>query len=489
MPSSLPRSTPADQGVDPAAILSFLDALDERSDIEMHSLMVVRHGHVVAEGWWEPYSADRPQLLYSLSKSFTSTAAAFAQAEGLLDLDDTVISHFPEFAADITDPRSRSMKIRHVASMASGHTRETLPEALARDRDEPVRGFLLTPPDRDPGTVFAYNQPCTYTLASVVQRNAGMSLTRYLRPRLFDPLGIGPVGWHTFPPGRQQGFSGLHARTEDIAKLGLLYLQQGRWAGTQLIPREWVAEATSAQVANAQQQSQPDWQQGYGFQFWTSRHGYRGDGAFGQFCVILPGQDTVIVTTAYTFEMQAMLDAMWTRLLPGLGVASSAAGPAQDKLSARLAGLSLPGRDGARAPGDWGPWTGGAFAVAASREADAEGPPFALPAATFVTSVEVAQRAGGWEISLIEAGNALTFPVGTGTWTIAEPADRHGAVIPVAASGGWADDQTLRAEVIFLETPHRIDLTCSLPGRTAEVLWRHPPLTPSKLQHLHCPAE
>src|SRR5579863_4017474 len=346
MPSSLPRSTPADEGVDPAAILTLLDALDERPDIEMHSLMVMVHGRVVAEGWWAPYSAGRPQLLYSLSKSFTATAAAFAQAEGLLDLDDTVVSHFAEFAADITDPRSRSMKIRHVASMASGHTGETLPEALARDNEEPVRGFLLTPPDRDPGTVFAYNQPCTYTLASVVQRNAGMSLARYLRPRLFDPLGIGHVGWHTFPPGREQGFSGLHARTEDIAKLGLLYLQRGRWAGTQLIPAEWVAEATKAHVANPQQPN-PDWQQGYGFQFWMSRHGYRGDGAFGQFCVILPGQDTVIVTTAYTFEMQAMLDAMWTRLLPGLGVVSPAAGPAQDKLSARLAGLSLPGREGA----------------------------------------------------------------------------------------------------------------------------------------------
>jgi CubicO group peptidase (beta-lactamase class C family) len=220
MPSSLPRSTPADQRVDPAAILSFLDAVDERPDIEMHSLMVVRHGQVVAEGWWAPYSAERPQLLYSLSKSFTSTAAAFAQAEGLLDLDDAVVSHFAEFAADITDPRSRSVKVRHVASMAAGHTREMLTEAIMRDPEEPVRGFLLIPPDREPGTVFAYSQPCTYALASIIQRNAGMPLTRYLRPRLFDPLGIGHVGWHTFPPGREQGFSGLYARTEDIASSG-----------------------------------------------------------------------------------------------------------------------------------------------------------------------------------------------------------------------------------------------------------------------------
>src|SRR5215469_3946661 len=135
MPSSLPRGRPADQRVDPAAILSFLDALEERPDIEMHSLMVVRHGRVVAEGWWAPYSAGRPHLLYSLSKSFTSTAAAFAQAEGLLDLDDPVVGHFGEFAAEITDARTRSVRIRHVAAMASGHTREMMPEAVGRDRD------------------------------------------------------------------------------------------------------------------------------------------------------------------------------------------------------------------------------------------------------------------------------------------------------------------------------------------------------------------
>jgi CubicO group peptidase (beta-lactamase class C family) len=486
MPSSLPRSRPADQGVDPAAILRFLDALDERPDIEMHSLMVLRHGQVVAEGWWAPYSAGRPHLLYSLSKSFTSTAAAFAQAEGLLELDDTVVSHFGEFAADVTDPRSRSMKVRHIASMAAGHNREILGEALERDPEEPVRGFLLIPPDRDPGTVFAYSQPCTYTLASIIQRNAGMSLTRYLRPRLFDPLGIGHVGWHTFPPGREQGFSGLHARTEDIAKLGLLYLQQGRWEGAQLIPPEWVAEATSEQISSAGEPSS-DWGQGYGYQFWMSRHGYRGDGAFGQFCVILPEQDAVIVTTAYTLDMQAVLDAMWTHLLPGLGTTAPGTAAAHDQLSARLARLELPACPGATAPADRGSWTG-TFTVAASTAGPQAQPHlFSLEVQPFLTSIEVAPLAGDWQLSLIEPDNALTFPVGTGGWTVSEHADRRGETIPVAASGGWLDGETLRVEVIFLETPHRMDITCSLPGRTAEAVWRHPPLTPSKLRQLHCP--
>jgi len=488
MMTSLPRSTPADQQVDPAAILRFLDVVDGRPDIEMHSLMVVRHGQVIAEGWWAPYTADRPQLLYSLSKSFTSTAAAFAQAEGLFDLGDPVVAHFPEFEADITDPRSRAMKIRHVASMASGHTGETLGEALARDPGDLVRGFLLTPPDRDPGTVFAYNQPCTYTLASIVQRHAGMPMTEYLRPRLFDPLGIGRVGWQARPPGRELGFTGLHARTEDIAKLGQLYLQRGKWDGVQLIGEEWAAAATSKQIDNPGE-ANTDWSQGYGFQFWMARHGYRGDGAFGQFCVVLPEHDTVVATTAYTWQMQAMLDEMWEHLLPGLGAAAPQNGPAQEKLSARLGGLALPACAAAAAPADWSVWAGEPFTVAGAGAAEekATGVVFGTEVRPTLTAVRAAPAAEGWQISLIERSNELTLPVGSGTWAVSAPADSSGDTIPVAASGGWLDDHTLRAEIIFLETPHRMDITCSLPERGATALWRHPPLTRSKLNDLRCP--
>ena len=146
MASSLPRGAPEDQQVDPAAILRFLDAVEDHPGVEMHSLMVLRHGHVVAEGWWAPYSAERPQLLYSLSKSFTSTAVAFAQAEGLLDLDDTVISHFAEFAADITDPRSRSVKVRHVeADQQPGRAQPRLAAGL-----RPHRPGRVAPPTARP---------------------------------------------------------------------------------------------------------------------------------------------------------------------------------------------------------------------------------------------------------------------------------------------------------------------------------------------------
>jgi len=444
----------------------------------MHSVMLVRHGHVVAEGWWSPYSADRPQLLYSLSKSFTSTAASFAAAEGLLDLDDTVVSHFPEFDADITDPGSRAMRIRHIAAMASGHEQETWGAAVAMDAREPVRGFLLIPPDRPPGTVFAYNQPCTYSLASIIQREAGMPLTQYLRPRLFDPLGIGPVGWHAYPPGREQGFTGLHARTEDIAKLGQLYLQRGAWDGSQLISQEWVAEATSRRIDNSRQQSNPDWQQGYGFQFWMARHGYRGDGAFGQFCVILPEQDAVVATTAATLDMQAVLDAMWAHLLPALDQSAPHAG-SEGQLASRLSALELPAYQADTEPADWAPWVSAPFRVA-SAQSDAQ-------SQLTLTSIGVQRIATGLQVVLTEGDNALSCAVGTRGWTVSTPADTSGKAIPVAAAGGWSDQHTLRLEVIFLETPHRMDIVCSIDDRCATATWRLPPLGGSCLADMRSP--
>ncbi len=473
MSKDLPRGAPGDHGVDPRAVMAFVDAVEADPAVELHSLMVLRHGHVVAEGWWAPHTPERTRLLYSLSKSFTSTALGFALAEGLVGLDDTVVSHFSELDSDIADPRSRSVTLRHLASMASGHDRDMREEAVARDPREPVRGFLLVPPDREPGSVFAYSQPCTYTIASVIQRAAGMRLTEYLRPRLFDPLGIGEVGWATWPPGREQGFSGLFARTEDVAKLGQLYLRRGRWGEAQLLPESYVVQATSRQVDTPREEN-ADWRQGYGFQFWMSRHGYRGDGAFGQFCLVLPELDAVVATTAGTEAMQAVLDDVWAHLLPGFGTDRSD-GAAQAALEQRLAGLRLPACTATASPAHWQDWAA-PFAVLHAAEDPAP-----------LVSVRVAAGDRGLEVTLTEATNALTFPVGAGEWLVSTPHDAAGDPVPVAASGGWLDDRSLRVEVIFLESPHRMDVVCTLPGRTAEAAWRGVPLDGGTLRTLHRP--
>jgi CubicO group peptidase (beta-lactamase class C family) len=464
------------QGVDPAAVLAFVDAVDTDPAVEQHSLMVLRHGHVVAEGWWAPHTAERTRLLYSLSKSFTSTALAFALSEGLVDLDDTAVSYFPEFTDQIIDPRSRSITLRHLASMASGHDRDMLDDAVARDPDEPVRGFLLVPPDQAPGSVFAYSQPCAYTLAAVIQRKAGKRLSEYLRPRLFDPLGIGEVGWQCWPPGRELGFSGLFARTEDVAKLGLLYLQSGRWGDDQLVPEPYVKDATSRQIDTSRQDN-VDWQQGYGYQFWMARHGYRGDGAFGQFCLVLPEQRAVVAMTGGTEAMQTVLDHVWEQLLPGLGSATPDEG-AQPDLEERLHGLHLRARQAHPSPARWADWTAAPFPVKSAKD----------PAAGAVlTSVAVGRADDHLEVTFFEPDNSLTFAVASGQWLVSEPRDANGDVVPVAASGGWLDDRNLLVEVIFLESPHRMDFVCSLPARTADASWRGTPLDRGRLQTLHRP--
>jgi CubicO group peptidase (beta-lactamase class C family) len=471
--SSLPTSTPAAQGVDAAGIQAFLDALESDPAIEPHSLMLLRHGQVVAQGWWAPYAPDRLHLLYSLSKSFTATAAGFALAEGLIGLDDPVISYFPEFEADVTDPRSRAMLVRHVASMASGHVEETLDRARAQDREELVRGFLLVPPDQDPGTVFAYNQPATYTLAAIVQRVTGQKLTEYLRPRLFEPLGIGEVAWIPDRRGRELGFSGLHATTDAVARLGLLYLRGGVWEGERLLPESWVAEATRVQIAHEVPAAGgwSDWQQGYGFQFWVARHGYRGDGAYGQFCVVLPEQDAVLAITSETVDMQKVLDLAWEHLLPAFGAGPLSGREAVDAaLADRLARLAVPPAEGKATPADRVEDWHAAFTPSGGVCADQPS----------LSAVEVDP---GGRVTLVDDGDRLELGLGTGDacWTVADEP------VPVAVSGGWTDAETLAVDVAFLETPHHLLVTCSLGDRTFTARWRTQPLHGGPLRRMRAP--
>ncbi|WP_037676743.1 serine hydrolase [Streptomyces griseus] len=472
----LPSSTPAAQGVDATGVLAFLDALDAAPDIEPHSLMILRHGRLVASGWWAPYTPERPHLLYSLSKSFTSSAAGFAVAEGLIRLDDPVISYFPEFEADIADPRSRAMLVRHVAAMASGHEDETVDRAHALDRDEMVRGFLLLPPDRDPGTVFAYNQPATYTLGAIVQRVTGQSLTDYLRPRLLDPVGAGEVAWLRDRAGRELGFSGLHATTDVVARLGQLYLNGGVWEGERLLGEEWVAEATREHIPTAgatAPQDRQDWDQGYGFQFWRSRHGYRGDGAYGQFCLVLPEQDAVIAATAATADMQAWLNLAWKHLLPAFADGPLPDGHGADEaLRERLARLALPPAPGKPAPPERAEeWSATEFTPAGG----------VCAARRTLACVALAPGADGWTVTLTEDGHRLELALGGADWSVGEDP------LPTAVSGGWTDAGTLTVDVAFLETPHHLVVTCSLTDRTFTAHWATEPLHGGPLRSLRAP--
>ena len=443
---ALPRSTPSAQGVAASGVAAFIDALEAHPGIDPHSLMLVRHGHVVAEGWWAPYSPDRLHLLYSLSKTFLSTAVGFAVQEGLLSLDDAVADHFPEFRDELP-AASRRILVRHALAMASGHAAEMAQVAVATDPHEPVRGFLLHAPEHEPGTWFAYNQPANYTVAAILQRAAGTDLVSYLRPRLLDPLGVGPVSWQQYPPGRSLGFSGLHATTETIAKLGQLHLADGVWEGRQLLPEGWAAEVRTRRVS-------------------TEPRGEPGLGAG----LRLPGVDRPARLPRRRRLRPVLRDPAGARRRPRphrgdgghavrarRGVAAPAArvrrggsGDGEDAdaaLAERLRGAALP------------PSTG-----------DGE-PTGAVPASWTGPGLR-AERGADGAITLTDAaGITTTVPVGRPGWTVVEG---EGAGPTVAVSGGWGGDVAL-LDLLFLESPHRLVVELR-PDGVLEGRWGTTPL-------------
>lgn len=335
---SLPRHRPESQGVSSAAVAAFIEAANQRIDT-LHSVMIVRHGAVVAEGWWRPEGPDQPHVMHSLSKSVCSTAVGFAIAEGRLSLDDSVLKFFPEDAPEQPSEKLRQMRVRDLLTMSTGHDSEP----KFTDEVPWVRTFLAHPVPHKPGTHFQYNSPATYMQSAIVQRVSGQPILEYLRPRLFEPLGIEQPTWMTSPQGVSTGGWGLMLRTEDIAKFGLLYQQRGVWEGREILPASWIDQTTARQVSTGSDPAR-DWDQGYGFQFWRCRHGaYRGDGAFGQFCIVLPAQEAVIAITADTKDMQAVLNLVWEELLPAFHARPlPEAAEAEARLKTLLERLAVP---------------------------------------------------------------------------------------------------------------------------------------------------
>jgi CubicO group peptidase (beta-lactamase class C family) len=336
---NLPTSTPEKQGISSEAILSFIDRAEKEIDV-MHSFIILKNGYKVSEGWWDPYKTDAPHTMHSMSKSFTSTAIGLAIEEGKLSLHDLVISFFPEYAPEDPSWQLQSLRVRDLLSMNTGHIREPF---IFTQPANWAKYFLEEEIDFKPGTHFTYNSAATYILAVILQKVTGESLVDYLNPRLFQPLGIEKPEWDMGPDGVMTGGWGLHVRTEDIAKLGQLYLQKGMWNGDRLLSENWVEMATSKQSSNG---SNPDsdWDQGYGFQFWMCRHNaYRGDGAMGQFSIVIPEHDVVIAITSGVYDMGAVMNLVWEELLPHFKTEAIPENPATyEKLKLKTVNLTLP---------------------------------------------------------------------------------------------------------------------------------------------------
>ncbi len=331
---SLPRSTPEAEGISSEAIQQYIEKIDPKRH-ELHSYMLIRHGKVISEAWWKPYAADKVHSMYSVSKSWTSTAIGFAVAEKRLTVQDKVISFFPEYA-DLKDkPFIQDLRVQDLLTMSVGHDKEPLRSVIVMQPDW-IRGFLNHPIVAKPGTKFLYNTLATYMLSAIIQKVTGETTLAYLKPRLLDPLHITGIDWESNQKGINVGGWGIRVKTEDMAKLGLLYLNKGKFEGKQILPAAWVEEATSKHIdqepeAAAEKRTSgqyADWIQGYGYQFWRSRHGsFRGDGAFGQYILMMPEQDAVLIITSESQDLPDDLNQVWENLLPAFQTKSLAPNP------------------------------------------------------------------------------------------------------------------------------------------------------------------
>ncbi|GAB3605919.1 hypothetical protein GCM10027413_13280 [Conyzicola nivalis] len=440
---TLPRSTPEAQGVSSAAIGRFVDAL-ERNLHDVHSMMLVRHGHVIAEGWWAPYRADLPHSLFSISKSFVSTAVGFAVDEGLLSLDDRVVALLPDDLPEAVGDNLAAMRVRHLLTMKSGHSVDTVDATSGPDQNW-SRAILALPVEHTPGATFVYNSGATYLLSAILQRVTGGRVLDYLTPRLFGPLAIVGATWEQCPRGIDVGGWGLSITTEDIAVFGETYLRDGTFEGRQVVPAEWVRAATTAQVENAESATVEDNAQGYGFQFWRSRHNtYRADGAFGQWSIAMPEQDALLVITGGLDDPHA-LNTVWDHLLPVLGGderAPDATGAAA--LADRLGTLSLALPDGE-------PHSPTAARVSGAR--------FTLPRNSLgLRSVSLDLDGGDARLTVVDGRGTDVIACTAGGWTPGESALLADGPAPVAAAGAWADDDSYVVTLFLTTTPFSLTL-------------------------------
>lgn len=471
-PVTLPRSTPETEGVDSDGISQFYEAVAQ-SKMELHSFMLIRHGKVVAENWWNPYSKDLKHTLYSCSKSFTATAVGFAISEKKLNLSDKVISFFPDDLPATISPNLAALEIRHLLTMSVGHEKEN--STIIATTDNWVEGFLATPIVHKPGTKFLYNSPGTYMLSAIVQKVTGQKIIDYLKPLLFDPLGIQNIDWETDPKGINTGGWGLRLKTDDMAKFGQLFLQKGKWNGKQILPKEWVEDASAMHImqnpdAPQAQKDASDWLQGYGYQMWRCRNnGYRADGANGQFIIILPEKDAVIVLTAEETNMQSEINLVWKYVFPALKDKKLASNTsAYNKLKEQMSKTALPIVSGTTNVDFEKNISSKSFGVFSKGKS--------LKNVSFVFQNNICS------LKLETDSVTHTIPFGFGKWEqsntsklgpylVARGRNNRVGLWPykVAGSYTWNDAKTLELTLRYIESPHTETILCSFEGDSVKL--------------------
>lgn len=479
----LERVRPEACGVRSEGIQAFVEAV-AHDPVRLHSLMLLRHGKVVAEGWWKPFRPDHKRYLYSLSKSFTATAVGLAISDGLLGIDDRVVSFFPDDLPATISDNLAAMRVCDLLTMTTGHATDTTPALFTPGLVNWVQAILALPVDHAPGTHFVYNSGATYLLSAIVQGRTGRTLLDYLSERLMAPLGIVDATWDACPRGIHVGGWGLSITTEAIARFGQFCLQRGLWNGKQLVPASWIDAATSAQVPNngVDRQNEPiDWQQGYGYQFWRCRHNaYRGDGAFGQYCIVMPDKDAVLAITSESPDMQIVLERVWAHILPALKDDDRLSqGAAATELAETLVSLRLE--------------THAPTAVPATRPSRLSQTFVLEPNMTGLRSIRLEADGDSYCLRVQDEFEEHAVHCGLGEWIQNESRmplllptmmqlghfGTYATPIPLAASAAWTAADTLTLTWQYLEAPHRSTMTCLLGPEGVSLELAHSVLDPN----------
>ncbi|MCX2477703.1 serine hydrolase [Pedobacter sp. MC2016-15] len=457
----LPRSNPEAEGVSSKGILDFVRAT-RTSKTELHSFMLLRHGKVVAEGWASPYAPDLRHSLYSCSKTFTATAVGFAVNEGKLKLSDKVISFFPDQLPPTVSANLAKLTVEDALMMSDGQDPE--PSYAAADTNW-VKSFLAAPIVHEPGTKFLYNSIGTYMLSAIVQKVTGESVLQYLKPRLFEPLGITGMDWETDLKGINTGGWGLRLKTEDMAKFAQLFLQKGKWNGKQILPKSWVKKASTAKIIQHPElpkakRDSSDWEQGYGYQMWRCRYNaYRGDGAFGQYMIVMPDQDAALAITAESGNMQEEINLVWKHLLPAMSQkASSGDTTNYAELKKELTALSLAPLEKSKTAES--PQHNGTYQLQAND--------MKLNAITFKSNDN-----GTYQVIMKSDTANYDLNFGAGVWLAgstnkpgpsltARARENRSMLYPAKVTGSytWKDDHSLQLSLRYIESPHTENFIC-----------------------------
>ena len=444
--------------------MSFVDAVAADPDLELHGLVVLRDAETVAVHYWAPYRADDRTLVYSASKTLTATAVGLAVAEGRLALTDRVVDLLPDAASAPVEERTGELTVHHLLSMSTGHVTDTIEAIFGGRPQDWARRILAVGPQAPVGSVHVYNNGASFLLGEIVRARTGEDLLEYLSPRVLAPIGIAAT-WDRDPLGRCLGWTGAHLTTGALAAFGELYRCDGVWQGRRLLADGWVSQATSRQIPTGPDPASPEWEFGYGYQLWLSREGYRLDGAFGQFALVLPERGLVIGITSAQSQTQRLLDLVWEVLLPELDGRPDLSEPTPTEPT----GLADSG-------------LGTRWAAAVVRyHPELNLAPEEIPVVPLVTDLSAGRLDDGFVVEFSTEGARASLHAAADWQRQRVPIGE--AEVPLAARAGAQTDGSLLVELTFTETPHTLRLRLWPDGR-AGLGWSVPPLQGPELTAL-----